>query len=133
MKKGQFGEPWKVGALLNTRFTDILSEIEKQRLKYLEAHEIYLNFTHKDIGRSRKKIATINERVDNYEEVANRICACVNALDGLNPEKLQALIEAVENITIATDIHCKGGIVHNDTLDVLNDNLKRALDALKGE
>lgn len=61
----------------------------------------------------------------------NRIVSCVNALDGLNPEKLQALIEAVEQMAACERITCDNDCDNYVCCETRN--LKRALDALKQE
>lgn len=70
------------------------------------------------------------------KNIANRIAACINALNGLNPEALQVLIEAAtecaNNWCYRCGIDCEQATEFTREECVVK-NLKAALDALKGD
>jgi hypothetical protein len=77
-------------------------------------------------GDNERCVGSINN--DLYQD---RACDCVNALDGLNPEALQGLIEAVEKMAACERITCDNDCDNYVCCETRN--LKRALDALKQE
>lgn len=103
--KGEFGEPW--------------------RLDQPETGGIYQIL--RDIGTGPGDCVV--DFVDGPEGL--RIVACVNALDGLDPEKLGAFLEACKEIVVLANKLVRGNyadMAHADWLGFID-----AYDALTGE
>jgi len=90
--KGEFGEPWK--RLGNHLYVETDTPFKKRGWP-------------DKIDRFCVTVSDPNHlcKPSEIENISARIEMCINALDGLNPDAVRELIEAVGNVTFNRDKH----------------------------